>query len=319
MAQRYPVTSEKLTELIRLRQDGESWLGIQSKTKVPRRVAKRAYQEWERKRSVEELWAARREVAAAEFRDHLDTLTEVAQLLVRSLVVPTSFREQRDAESVLDDAWKTSLGFILETHREEDDRRPTENQRAVIRRSRMLLQALQNHTHDKVRWKALDEWRNAWSTCIKRLAELKVEATKIMENILNQEAGLRNRIIRGCGKDEAIILMTEGILWEIWQGEPHLDLDCPLVRTRSSDEGRSQLIFGKNNSTYGLSFETGLAEKATTDCNWAAQNLSRGQIVQQVADELGRMRARSEELEEMLDPLILRPLMLRTHCDLCPI
>jgi len=322
MARRYSVSSEKLLELSGLRQAGDSWLGIEEKTGVPRRVAKRAYQEWERKRSDEELSAARREVAADEFRRHLDSLTQLAQLLARSLGVPTSIRDRRDAESVLDDVWKAGLDSVLESYRRQDHGEGESKQREAVRQGRMLLRALQDHTHGKVRWEALDEWKKAWDTSIKKLAELGAEATKILENILEQETGLKDTIIRECGRNDAVSVMTGGILWAVWgevcEGKP-LNSDRPLARTRTSYEGKSEVVFGEHNATHGLMFDEVLAKRVADVCNWADRNLRSGEIVQQVAGELGRMRARSEELEEKLDPLRLRPLMLRSRCDLCPV
>ena len=41
-------------------------------------------------------------------------------------------------------------------------------------------------------------------------------------------------------------------------------------------------------------------------------------IIQPLLGDVSRMNAVINALEEMLNPLVLRPLMLRTRCDLCP-
>jgi hypothetical protein len=323
MGRRYLISNEKLMELIRLKQAGESWLGIEKKASVPRRVVKRAYQDWERHRSKEELLAARREVAAAEFSRHLNTLTGLAQLLVHSLGVPKSLSEQRDAESVLNDAWKADLNSLLNSHSGRDFRDDAQKQREGVRHGRILLKALQDHTQGKVRWEALDEWKEAWNSYVQKLIKLRAEAAKILENILNQKTELKERISKGfigSSKDNAFPIMTDGILWKVWRGVPFSNSQGHFVWTKKIHKGRYQVIFDDQNYTYRLTFgDKSLNEEVAWVCDWAVRNLFKRPIVQQVAEELGRMHTKSRELEEMLDPLILRPIMIGTSCDLCHI
>ena len=63
MRKRY-VSDDELNQIIKLKQAGASWLNIQNQTGVPRRSAGKSYEGWQRSQSIEELKAARVNVAA---------------------------------------------------------------------------------------------------------------------------------------------------------------------------------------------------------------------------------------------------------------
>ncbi len=58
--------------------------------------------------------------------------------------------------------------------------------------------------------------------------------------------------------------------------------------------------------------------KVTRICNSVAENLRKGDTARQLRLEVGNMKKVCEELREMLNPVKLRPMILRTRCDLCP-
>jgi hypothetical protein len=87
----------------------------------------------------------------------------------------------------------------------------------------------------------------------------------------------------------------------------------------SRSDGMTQVIFGDSNLTLGLVFTEGdLAEEVAEACKWAAKNLDKGKMTSAVAEQVNVVKERIKELEEILDPLRLRPLILGTNCNLCP-
>jgi hypothetical protein len=62
-----------------------------------------------------------------------------------------------------------------------------------------------------------------------------------------------------------------------------------------------------------------LAEEVAKACKWAAKNLYKGNTTLAVAKQINIMQERIKELEEMLNSLRLRPLILGTQCELCPV
>jgi hypothetical protein len=66
---------------------------------------------------------------------------------------------------------------------------------------------------------------------------------------------------------------------------------------------------------------TPLAQKVTYICNLAVNNLEKGEksdMVKLLQNEVRIMKKANEELREMLNPVKLTPLILRTRCGLCP-
>ena len=65
-----------------------------------------------------------------------------------------------------------------------------------------------------------------------------------------------------------------------------------------------------------------LAKEVFGMCGQVVTNLRDGtksNLVQELAKEVRQMQDTTEELEKSLDRLVLRPVILHTRCDLCPL
>ncbi len=314
------LSDEKLRRVIVLRETGSSWVRIQEEVGIDRRTAKRAYEDWERNQSREELKAARKDVAAEEFRNHLHCLIKLAESLLNTLDIPSSPNTTMSAEEVLLNLWQRDIAGEYGAYGLSGGKPETSR---TLRQNQMLFKSLRAHTHEKD-WQAFDEWGNSWDTCIRILAKLREEARKTLLNILNQKSNLTDRIVKGCGKKDAVKRMVDGVLHVVWQfilaGKP--DQQFPLVQAMPLGGGRIEVTFGKYNLTEGLVFtEADLAEQVITVCKWAAKNLCivrKDDVVEPLMNNVNTMRKSIEELAEMLNPLKLGPMILNTRCDLCP-
>lgn len=95
------LTDAQLSKVIELGHGSRaSWSRIERELKIPRQAVKRAYENWERSQSKEELTEACTRVAAEEFRQHVTDLVEVAECLVGHLSLP-SHTEARQSEQSL--------------------------------------------------------------------------------------------------------------------------------------------------------------------------------------------------------------------------
>ena len=87
-------------------------------------------------------------------------------------------------------------------------------------------------------------------------------------------------------------------------------------------EGRVWIEFYESDSDTRLDLnDLELAKEVLDMCRRVVTNLREGtkfNLVQRLTDEVRKVQDRTEELEESLDGLILRPMILRTRCDLCP-
>ena len=81
-------------------------------------------------------------------------------------------------------------------------------------------------------------------------------------------------------------------------------------------------VVGVGNSGFLVFNDKNLAEKATRLGNNVAKNLLLGEnkdiIEKSLKERVTVMKQANEELAEMLNPLVLRPIIFRTRCKLCP-
>ena len=151
-----------------------------------------------------------------------------------------------------------------------------------------------------------------------------MEATQVIGNILNNQPGLNEKIKAAIVSNDVTEKISDGVRETIWRGiltgkpeQVHVWEGTSLV-----SRGRVELRFYKDDSDTKLHLnDLELANEALSVCPWAVRNLREGiksDLVQRLANEVRQMQDRTEELEESLDMLILRLIILRTRCDLCP-
>ncbi len=312
---------EELNRVIRLKQAGASWLKIQEKTGVPRRSAKRAYEDWDRDKSLEELKAARVQVATEAFREHLGCIVQVAEVFVNNLPESMVFDETRDAEKVLSDIWMRDIPGkyeLLVPFRSKTER----EQQRIVRQNEMLFQSLKDHTREKVRWQVLEEWGQNWNACKVIFAKIREKSKKnVLSDLDDRESNLKDRIKEVSAKKDVIENMIRGVVEAGWlgilAGKPEESYN--LIRTIVVAGGTNQVLFGDKASLAVIELDdSNLAEDIAILCKLETQNLFRGDLVKQANDTIHTIGTQAKELEVMLNPLILRPMILRTRCELCP-
>jgi hypothetical protein len=311
------VSDEELEQVIKLKRGGASWLRIEKETGVPRRTAKRAYDEWESTKSSEELKRARMAIAEEEFRTHMEDLTSVARSLADSLHVPVPIYGIKSADGVFEELWKRD---IREGRGEPVGDR---EKRRRVRQNRMLFEALREHTVEVVRWQALEEWKERYGRYMEHCVTLRSEARKVMADVLLQRAELKGRIDAMAEGREVVETMVTGLveaIWRhIWAGEP-----CgENVSWGGGLRGSVDVSFGKEASlTILRQPDEDLARGIVDVCKIAIDNICKGKmsyLVGRIDEDMKVMEEVARELEESLDDLVLRPVILRTRCSLCPV
>jgi hypothetical protein len=323
---RRDVSPEELAKIISLRQSNASWLKIQRDTGIPRRIAKRAYEQWGRSQSREELKAARKDVAAEEFRNHLHSLIKLAELLVGTLDIPQPSPHPASANEVLCSLLERDIAGEYEAYGQPDVRTGLRTYRTetLLRQNRMLFDSLKAHTHEKLEWgETLDKWRKARDTCTTAQGKLREEITKTLLSILNQRPKLTDRIVNECSTKDPVERMVDGILHAAWErisaGNPD---QPPLIKAISRGNGMTDVVFGERRIGLGLVFttETNLGKEVEKACTWAVKNvlITRKEDIVGLVNQVSTMKKVIDELTKKLNPLTLRPLILNTRCDLCP-
>jgi len=64
-----------------------------------------------------------------------------------------------------------------------------------------------------------------------------------------------------------------------------------------------------------------LAREVSDVSIWAIANLLKlkSDLIQKMKEEVSKMQENASQLEAVLNPLVLRPIILNTQCDICPI
>jgi hypothetical protein len=335
----------ELKKVVELRQLGAKWTEIEQETKVERRAAKRAYEEWERDRKAKEQERARFRVAAEAFHEHLNDLIALATSLVTNLSVPDSLTYmEKDARQFFSwllesDLLRHHISFET-THADVYTIEPQpfyrEDPQLYRREKELLFESLKVHTREKVPWgEVLDNrWGKARDNCATIVPKLREETSQMVRNFVNQErpTDFLARIKEASRERDPMKQIAEAILEVIWQAirQDKLDEEGPSFQMVSRPLALSgdiaidliaiDLMSGRERVlTFFGDTNTSLAEKVTRICNSVANKLRKGDTTaQQLRREVAVMKKASDELREMLNPVKLYPLILLTRCDLCP-
>jgi len=308
----------ELKKVVELRQLGTTWTEIERETKVERRAAKRAYEEWEGDKKMKEQEAARFRVMAEAFHEHLNDLIRLAEALINHLSLPSGPNDAWSAEEHLSNLWEKG---ILESTRYGLSQADRQRQiRSTKRLNLMIFKALQDHTHEKVRWQALDEWKKAWDTCKGALEKLREEANEEVRNLINQKPSLKEEVKRRIMEErDTVGRIISDVSWVVWwAGRGSKQVEKFEYR---AEEGRVVAYFSDETyHTIGHRLsEDSLGLDMTEVCNLVFGTLYRNFTDKRIPEMLHAMEEKIEDLDDALEPFVLRPLLLLTRCELCPV
>ncbi len=311
-------SDEIMQKVITLRVAGSSWMKIQKEVGIDRRTAKRVYEQWEHSQAKEELKAARQNVAAKEFHNHMQSLIKLEQSLIETLTVPKLPSERRKANDLLMQLWQSDIlgeygayglpGTKVET-------------RYMVRQNQLLFKSLQIHTQGKVDWRAMEKWEESWNRCVSALIECEANGRKILQNILKQKPDLKDTLLKGTDRKDVLERILKGTLHVVWQHILHgrISKSFPIVKITPRSDDQIEILFGEDNLNQGITFHEAKSAKVVAQVSkWAAKNLSKEDSVEKLVEEINAMQKKIEELRESLNPLVLKPLILSTRCELCP-
>jgi hypothetical protein len=310
------VSDHDCDEIIRLRKSGAGWLKIETMTKVPRRTAKRIFEEQQQSESVEETKAARRQVAAELFALHMRDLLSIAAEISRNLKDPEPSDRRRGQEIMqgilASDNRSLGRGELSPLLADRDSE-------TVERQNRILLDSLKVHSRTGVNWNVLDRWleaRDDW-----QMGSEKMEA-EAGELIRGKVAGLTGRLVpfREPGMvDKMAKGVVEAVFRSLLAGKL---VDAKTYITIRHIEKGSVITFGGDASRDFLLGDNEAAYVVVASCcRPAAEELTVGKkssLGENLAQSLASMRKACGELADRLDELRLTPLILQTKCDICP-
>jgi hypothetical protein len=323
--QKVKLSDEQLGLIANLKRSGKKWTQIQRETGIPRRVAKREYEEWESKQAFDDLKQARTTVAAEAFRDHVDSLIKIAEHLVLSVRTPVVNDIDLEADQYLDEQWKTE---ILIHHGTGTNSLPhyIRTERVNLRENRILYNALRIHTELEVQWNPFDKWKDLWNGTVTIMRQLRENIHKEINNFFSQEnakpSGFMNSVIADTDKPNAIEILAKAILTELVN---------KLDDEKANSKGFFFRVLQQSDDNYHvtpidsyaiiLKFKNdALADKVNEIANKVANNMyiSFKEDLRRLKNDIDNINNLAYELEEKFNPLVLRPIILRTRCRLCP-
>ena len=209
---RREVSAIELAKIVSLRQNNFSWLTIEKETTVPRRIAQRAYRDWERSQERDEFKAARQTVAAEELRNHLASLKKLALVLVgRLLEIPWPSGALQSAKESLDSFLRNDIAGEYGAYGFPEAKYSAQ---VYYRQNQLLLKSLQAHTNQKLN---LSNWEGAYDTCRKHQVKFLEELRQILSNILNQDQKIK--LVEAMASKEAKITgqLLDGLVFLLWE------------------------------------------------------------------------------------------------------
>ena len=286
---------------------GFTWSAIQREIGLDRRIVKRIYEEWQRSRSIEYLEEARKQLAIRDFDDHRAELIRLAKRFVEYLDIPkinyspgsaqvfieSFFERPSDSEEV------ESKPYGATGKREQKEARRRQ------RKNRLLFRALRQHTSGQVCWEVLEDWKKSCDNCFEKIPELSQEALHYLRSYLDKY------LARGVELNELSIREAAqigvGLFWD------------SLVARSGTAGGNGENISEKKRQNPEKKSIRDITDLVPDALYSIESHLSETEVGRLVASEAGRAEKAAAELEEMLDPVILHPLIIKTRCFLCPI
>ena len=325
------LSHNQLEQVLNLHEKGISWVKIEKETGIARRIAKREYDEWSAKQSQRQLEDARKEVAAQEYRLHLALLSWMAEFLLDSLVIPDPLTDLRRADEVISqfleiDFYQDQPTFATQLGNRQRDKR-------IVRMNELLFKSLRDHTERKVPWQALDVWKEARNECVKDIENMKKEVHEVFAGILKQEQEpkVKAKLNKGYMNSGVMENIKSGILIHMWlTGVMGKNSQVTAMKGVSlTKKGTGWIVFHENapvetNVTFDRESPSDnelLAREVADVSKWAIKNLLQGKedLIEKVKKVVHKMQESTDRLEATLNPLVIRPIILNTRCDICPI
>lgn len=325
MQRRRGISEDELNKVIKLKEAGLSWLKIQDESGVPRRSAKLAYEKWQKSQSITELKAARINVATEIFKGHIQALVNIAGYIAIRLTTPSS--THLTADQFIDSLLEQKIGEqnLYDLPQTNDRHRS----KSVLRHNQLLFKALQDHIREKIRWAAFNEWRTAWGKFLDLIGEIRITIREEISDLAGKEFNKNEKLLQSIrensGNQNPVTLIVDTIVDTICQDiiESNLRTGGQVVEITSDNVLSTHVITSRKDNKAVFTFTDGAIAKEVSEIFCSLDEQVRVLHVlagnKAIGDEINRMQTAIKELDEMLSPIILYPILLNTRCDFCPV
>ena len=321
MRRRRGISKDELNKVIKLKEAGLSWLKIQDESGIPRRSAKLAYEKWQKSRSITELKTARINVATEIFKGHIQALVNIAGYIAIRLTTPSS--THLTANQFIDSLLEQKIGE--QNSYDLPQTNDSHRSKSVLRHNHLLFKALQDHTREKIRWAAFNEWRTAWDKFLELLSGIREATSALVDKEFNKNEKLLQSIRENSGNQNPDTLIVDTIADTMCQDiiENNLRTGEQVVKIISDNVLSTHVITARKDNKAVFTFTDGVIAKEVSEIFCSLDNQVRVIRIlagnKAIEGEINRMQTAIKELDEMLSPIILYPILLSTRCDFCPV
>ena len=302
------VSDDQLQKIIKLRQSGHKWIDVQEQVGPERRACKRAYDNWAKSRSIEQLQVVRQRVAEDMLRQHLDLVVEYAGALAQHLPEPSS-DDMRPSTKVVEDTLNNlAIDGVVDTQR-----------------NHILHDSLRQHAADQA-WPLLEQWCDCWDGVLEIFHQLRASCDDHYRRFLKPQPDLLPKAAKYSGEDDVNAVMLPMIYESAWGTVHHDQGDSSNNYVfRSAQISTNQivvtfpafrdipLLFKKHASAQQVCDL--LAETADNTRRYVCETAAAANM----RDALNRLAEITDALKDSLHPLCLEPVLIKTRCKLCPI
>lgn len=331
MRKRIEITEEQGERITKLREAGYNWSTIGKETGIPRHACKRFYLEWQQKRLGAEREKIRREAALEFFKEHMEDQVRMGERLEGLLNISRLPVPAGDAEEYLALLWNLDLRVeATEGIQPKVYSKETEDlyvSRKVKQQNRLIFRSLRDHTKEKLRWEALEEWQAGWDGCRDALQRLKDEATiRRKEYLDSPKTGEKYESFRAIAEyvwnksEEKIQNQFAGILWTILK-DSYASMDLISVEDIEAAQSLTDILIGNSSEKMSLPehYRNMIELPGMMFVESMITDIIGSDSMRQLAECLNKMAEAHRELAEKLNPMVIRPLILGTRCALCPV
>lgn len=327
MKPRIRLTEEQLRRLADMRARSYSWAAIGRELAIHRQIAKREYIEWEKRQVLIDLKFVRQQVAAEDFREHLELISNLGEEIGRYLEGCSLSRNWMDAEDAVRPVVDSSAPLRSENghsvHLQQSER--------FRRQRRWLYDGLKSHavgTNLAIDLAELERHRQRCSAAVARLEKL--AEPQRMDHFQSYISKLSWDDCQVGKLDKYVLDLQWLVISELVEGgcvkEGMLGSEWNETVNATSNFDDHLVVMPE---TWAIQIQGAVvipelaSEKEALAVRAACLNMVKGMLfsdeAQHAALALNKVRRRAQALADQLDPLRLRPILLRTRCELCPV
>ena len=316
---RVDLTPEQLEDVVRLRQSGLSWLRIDEETKISRRVVQRAYEEWERARSVRELENVRVKVGETEFEGHLDALSRLAEAIIDYLSIP-DYRSFTTG-TIINFYFLMERDFTKSSSEESPEGSDEKAKARNTRRNKLLLESLKEHTADVIRWDGLTNWWDGWDICSRASPGMMEKTGQVVRSTFGEIVDFDDLFVTGPQQNKPLLILEEGIRDVLWKAIAAGEVNAPAgpILAETVDlKGEETLRITVGARSLHQRANRDMDPSVVDYCRRVLNELWASDETTIMRSGIERMRGITEAFEAELERPVLRPHILKTRCRICP-